>query len=496
MPKKSKDVKLVQRKVLTPFKIDDFVIKKATPKVVNDKFSLFEEKHRPKFLKNVVGNKNNIDKIQKWIDQKKQKKMSKNFMIIFGHNGTGKTLISELILKENGYKIFELNSDIYPQKKEMLLKLEKVLSSKSVQTLVSGNNPTAILVENIEKTLGEGVSYTNFVNLLEKHGVEEVPVICTSSSEKIKKKYNTPTKLEIIKLEKPEIEDLVKFGAKVLKREGDMKITQGAIKKIIEASKFDIRKFLQYLKMMSLSSNKVFNKENIQPILNFSETDLFYNAYEALDNFFKKENNNTLEQKINICMIDQPLIIDLLYTNIPYILNKYQKEIYSSLDSISFSDLIQVKIFKEHNWELREYLITSSCLTPVNIIREKKGKIKNSYIIKKNQLNNLPCTCVKNKNIFSEIINKSKNRLLNCDLSYVIKFIYEPKIEKCLETKDEESLTNIVETLLKYGINFNDYIKITSLGFNKTKTKTKKIKDTLKKIWDKFDRKNLIEKVT
>jgi hypothetical protein len=487
--KKSKEThELIQRKTLKPFSIDSFIIKKTPKNKFNDLStdSLFEQKYTPICSSKVIGNVHSKEIFQDWINKKVNNEPSKNLCIVYGSSGVGKSISVNLILKENGFEVIELNSDIYPQKKEFLETLRKILSSKTIGNIF-GMGKSSIVIENLEGTLGEGIFYNNFIDIINNNKPISIPIVCISSSDKLKKKYNTPTKLEIIEFKKPEIEELITFTAKILKKE-KKKITIDASKLTIKESKGDIRKLLHYIKLFSMSKKEILNKNNILNILHFSESDIFFNAYEVLEDTLKIKSDRKVEIKINLCMVDQPLIIDLIYSNIPNMLNL--KNISGCLDSMSYSDNIQTSIYKDHNWELRDYLITSSCIKPMNIIKNNT-QLPKSYVFRKNQLNNLPWTCLRNRNTYNDINNCSIYNLNSLDIQYAYKNIFVEKVEK---EKNQEKLNLSIKEIVNCGISFNNYFKLRNIVFCKPETVKKKIKDKYEKIWKEYDNIDIVEK--
>jgi hypothetical protein len=495
VPKKVKKTKnvvgLLQTKTLRPFSISDCIIEEKSNVIVKvDVESIFEEKYKPKTIDKIIGNKESTILLKNFIQTKIDNIKSRNFAIIYGPSGIGKNTITELLLKEANYSIVEFNSDNTTQKSVFFDKITRLLTTNSINKMITSSKNTAIVIENLDLTLGEGVYYTKFVELLEKYPPDKIPIICTSG--KLKKKYNTPSKILLVQLLCPELNDFDYLAGKILKKE-KMVMTKGALKKIIESSRFDIRQFLRKMRMCCLSTTiKKFDKDNIDTILNFSETDNFFGAYEVMDQFLKPKRDISVEESCIMCLADQPLIIDLLYSNVPHILK--MPEVSKCLDSLSTTDEIQKLIFKNHLWELRNYLICGSCVNIKNII-QNNVKIKKSYIIKKNQLNNLPWTCIKNNNTLIEIKSSYVGccKLDSSDLRYAFKYILKPTIEKeSLENdkdvnlQDDEQIYKNIPNMLRYGLTFLNYCKMRSIQFEKVAIFKKKTKNKLEKMWNEI----------
>lgn len=480
---KNQDVKLIQRKILNPFSIDSFIIHNVKKESDLENDCLFENKYKPTKSTKIVGNEDAKNEIREFITKKKTGESSKNLCIIYGSSGVGKSISVNVILQEEGFEIIELNSDIYPQKKDFLEALKKILSIQNIH----GSKKSGIIVENLEGTLGEGAFYNNFIEIINKNKPVFIPVFCVSCSDKLKKKYNTPTKLKIIEFSKPKKEELILFTAKILKKE-NKKITKEASKITIEQSKYDIRKLLHYIKLFSLSKKDTLTKENIESILGFSESDTFFNAYEVLEDVLKTKTDRKLETKINLCLLDQPLIIDLIYSNLPNIVN--ETLMCECLNSMSYSDTIQTAIYKDHNWELRDYLIISSCIKPMEIIK-RNTILPKGYIFRKNQLNNLPWTCLRNKNTYNEVVNCCMYNIDNLDMQYAYKNIFVNNVE---QEENEEQLRKNVKCLVSYGVYYTNYFKLRNIIFDKPASIKKKIKDNYEKIWKEYESTEFVEK--
>jgi len=469
-----KNVNIVQPTSLNPFKgINDFVLHSANKK--NQKLDtniLFEEKHKPSCSKEIYGHDLNIQTMKNWIENKN----SNNFILLYGPSGSGKNIIVRTLLKECDYKIIEFSSEIYPNKKEMFIKLEKILNINSIETLIS-NSKIAILFTDIDNTLGEGTHYTTFIDTLNKNKPIKIPIICIYHSKKLKKKYNTPTKLDILHIDHVHIDHLVEYGMKVMKLERKT-VTKAAMKIVIEKSHFDVRKILQNLRLISISNKKRIGKEEVNKLLKFTGTDIFFGAYEVMDDIFHSSEKRTTNERIYMCHPDQPLITDLLYSNAPYILDT--ENISSVLDDLSLSDVIQTFIYKEHSFDLRDYLVMSSCISP-SLTVINNAKVKKNYVTKRNQLNNLPWSIIKNRNMFRDMSH------LPSDIQYMIQNIIVDIIEN-IDTPD-----NIIDEKVKYlsslGINFALYQKIRKFNLNKEVPNIdKNIKKRLEKVFNSYSR--------
>ena len=90
------------------------------------------EKHRPKSLNEIVGQKKAVEAIRKWIEDVRAGKKVKP-LLLYGPPGTGKTSAAYAIAKELDMEIVEVNaSDV--RNREHLSKLLEGLTARSLFT--------------------------------------------------------------------------------------------------------------------------------------------------------------------------------------------------------------------------------------------------------------------------------------------------------------------------------------------------------------------------
>jgi hypothetical protein len=459
---------------LNPF--SDFLVQEVEkPEIIKD---LFEDKHKPLNLDQFVGNKSAVIQLEKWVDEKiDNNPNNKPFVILYGPNGVGKTLLSRFVLTNFNVIVFDFHN--MKDKKKFFERIKKCLSNISIEESLLQKKKTAFIIENVDKNLGDGIQYKKFNDLINKYHPFQNPIICINSSNDLKKKYNTPSKLLKIYLNYPETDELIIFCNKIAEKER-LVINKSATELLIASSKYDIRKILHYMKILTYSKNKKITKKEIRKVLNFSESDVFFSAYEILDEIFNDDVERDINDIITKCYTDQPLIVDLIYSNLGYL---DIETISESLDDISNGDIKQKLIYKKHAWELRDYVITDSCVSP--LLRIRNNKTKKNYVIKKNQINNITWNTIKNNKMLTNIISKSKyTKLKKDELKFAFLNIIEPIINKGI--KHNTNIENDIEQMKQLGFTVDDYHKMKT--FVKQKAMNKKEKNKLNNYFEYIEK--------
>ena len=111
--------------------------------------NLWVDKYKPTDIKDVVCNKTIVKNIDKYINSLKKEQENKHIIMIRGKSGSGKSLISRLVLEKYNYRIIELNS--INLKSELNTILYNSIHYKNVlEFFMEDNRKTAIIIEEIE----------------------------------------------------------------------------------------------------------------------------------------------------------------------------------------------------------------------------------------------------------------------------------------------------------------------------------------------------------
>lgn len=226
--------------------------------------NLWTDKYRPKCIKDIVGNKENLKIIDKWINDFRNKVQGhKKVLLISGEPGIGKTSTAHIILRQYGYRILEHNASDIRGKKAMNIIIRQSLSYTNILDLMNGGKqPVAIILDEIDNLVnggGEKGGMSTFLEIIKsdvdiKSRSKKIknkiiiynPIICIYNefSDKLLnelKKYSVH-----VEFNKPTKKDISFLLNKVIKNE-KLNIVDDAKNEIIDYCNYDFRRLINIL---------------------------------------------------------------------------------------------------------------------------------------------------------------------------------------------------------------------------------------------------------
>lgn len=421
------------------------------------------EKYKPKRIKDIIGNSNNILKINHWLSNFKNEKYSS--LVISGYHGVGKNLITKILLENNNYYFKWL--DYKDEKAKNLFDdlvncftgdtLEKFFSKESKHFALIINDIEKITLKNEKSRIKELVKQ----NFIRKY----FPIIFISNMQHNKLLTDILDHSHSIKLLQPSEKDLLILLNRIICK-GDIVISDEKIKKkIIKYSQNDIRRLISIVYDISNSfeNGKDIDKDSLKLYYLNSQkkckdTSLFEASKTLIDEY------NDVNNSLSLYKVDKVLVPLTIHENFTKsIFNRYKSNniffdtLKNVTDSISKGDVIETNIYTDQNWFLHDIHGFYTCArTSYHINKHdllKKKSLPNYYEMKfSSDLNQTSLKNINKKqitNLQKIFQNKSFNDIINLS-----KLIYHlVKNEKIKELyfimKDYDSNVKTVETLIK-----------------------------------------------
>jgi replication factor C large subunit len=294
------------------------------------------EKYKPKKLSEVIGQREIIVNTYDWLKKWKPGKA----LMIYGPTGTGKTLIAELMAKENNMNLLEINSS--DDRSASFIK-EVLLPASKEGTL---SRKRLILIDDVD-SLSERGGIAEIIKII---GGSSYPIILTATDAYDSKLRALRGYCELLRIRRIYTNLIEKTLNQIALKE-KIKIDRDSLRNIALNSDGDIRSALNDLE--NLSTDEREREKNI---------------FETLRIIF--QGNNILEvlKVIDDCDKDEEEIFWWIEQNVcsEY---KDQEKISKAFDLLSKADLFRSKIFVNQNYRFKKYMknmLASICLIDKN----------------------------------------------------------------------------------------------------------------------------------
>lgn len=480
--------------------------------LMNIKEELWVEKYRPKKISDIMGNKENIEKMKLWLRNfKNNLHTTKKLMLISGEPGIGKTSTAHVILKEFGYNIIEHNASDIRGGKMINDIIKRSLTYTNILDIMNGNNrPIAIIMDEIDNLVNGGSErggLSSFLDIIKsdtdvKSRIKKNeiliynPIICIYNHFTNKKLNELKKYAEFINFENPKKEDIMPFLNKILKNE-KMFFDGEAKEEILNYCNSDIRRLINLLQFISYTTKEVTFEKMKDIELQFGEKD---KSFDMKNDIIKVLTEDvSIGNGMNIAKQDQFRVPLLLYEHsLNFIKHKnctHEEKIniyFDILDSFTKNDVIQTEIFVNHYWELYKYSSIYGCCN----INKFINKVKFEKKFNKNKNITFPTILTKisqkgsNKKMVANIINKLKHIYIDLNLNklrILSLFIYQN-----LFSTNKASLIKLCKYMKLKNIKFEDIEiilklrKFYTISLPKNKKLPKKRRDLFKEIYYKF----------
>ena len=294
---------------------------------------MWSEKYRPQIISDMVGNEEARVAITEWFV--KWKKGTKPLLLV-GPPGIGKTTIAYLVAKQFGYDMIGLNASDVRSKSRINEILTPVLANVSVMGV------PMIFVDEVDGIHGRG-DYGGASALVDILKEPTVPIVLAANNDTSDKMKSIKKVVKTIQFKKIPPRLLRVYLENILKKQS-AKLSPGALIKVIDKSKGDIRSMINLTQSLVTGFNpqteKTFESINVE---------------DGVNAFFKANSIEEARSVLYSMQIDPREKINAFYSSIitseldNVTLAKY-------LETISDADMLFGRIMKTQNWRLLRYL--------------------------------------------------------------------------------------------------------------------------------------------
>ena len=389
---------------------------------------LWVNKYRPKYLNEVIGHKDQIDSIKKWILNLNTNK--NQAIIISGIHGIGKSLTIKLIFEELNYliriiypneikdhRIFDDFNDYYNHKNSIHSKINFINDNKKQLVLIFEET------ENI--TLTSEKKY--IMDIFKENNKKKCfPLIFISNNQHSKLLNDLKKNCDEINFNSPIKQEFLKLIKYICTNEKIKILDDDGLDLLIDFCQKDIRRLINLLQEFSFNFNEI-NKENILEFTTKSrEKNIDIGLFDATNQIL----NNYLEYDTILKFYESEKVLLPLMIHENYIkkvltkcTDKWDNVLFNLVkisDSISRGDNIETSIYTDQNWYLQNIHGFYTCLN------------SSFWISKSNENNKIDLKQIK----FSSDLNKTSLKNINRkNITNLLKFIPNKSIYEILILK-------------------------------------------------------------
>lgn len=263
----------------------------------NNQYSqtLWIEKYSPKSLSKYLGNKDTIQKAQKWLSNfENNVKGTPRILMLNGKSGVGKTLLAYCLFRDNNYDITELNAGTDKSKNAVNSSI-KFMGSNTISSLFGLSSKRGVIMDEIDSIdSNQKTGIQEFLKTLELNNSKSLnsdvfyyPVICTTNNSKSYYLENIRRFALELEVHSPSIESLTSLCQEIINQE-KIKISKAVIPKIIEEAGQDYRQIINYLYLLSLEKKKITNNNCLEYLEKYDQKDKLYLLDDCLKSIFNK----------------------------------------------------------------------------------------------------------------------------------------------------------------------------------------------------------------
>jgi len=448
LPKKTLELFPTDAKILPPEK----------------KFQLLplSEKYRPHHSKDIFGNPKSIAALKTWIASRRRDPStgSKNHVVatLTGPPGVGKTTAATVILKENGYGIFEVNASDQRTRAAVYDHIKSTVTRKGLK------KPMAIILDEIDGSVDNvGDNNSAILGVLDfiqecKDGqwkmVHPIICICNDTSSKLVRQL---TKTSLCLKFFPPFENIVRSLLKSICQRERIRLTQVEEQRLIEASRGDLRKLLQLLQLFAQTGKKAVD---IDDFVDTTLGDEFDDTFAATRKLLYQPGVD-LETAERLVGTDTQLMTLMTEFNMP-LLASQNKKVTNSIDELllfyedlSFIDTLNAGTYTGHGADLEDAgipqtiptLLGLSCRTrgsKFRAVRSLQQPVNFTDFFKQKSAGD---ALAKQKHIASQVLDVAVQ-----DVDYAAQLFVKQKHTLLKHFREDEVYETTVRDLVKKGV--------------------------------------------
>ncbi|MFP3984545.1 MAG: replication factor C large subunit [Candidatus Bathyarchaeia archaeon] len=305
------------------------------------------EKHKPKTLEEVVGNKEPISTLGKWLKSWANGIPKQKAAFLHGPPGVGKTVSVEAFAHDFAMELIEKNASDYRTEE----KIRQFAGLASQYGSFFAKNRMILLdeMDGVYGTVDRG-AIPAIVDIIKN---TRCPIILTANDfwDKRFVAFRDKKKYLIIEFKKPSTNDVLKHLKRIIAAEG-IEAEEEALKFIAQRSEGDVRSAVNDLQALAQGKKRL-AYEDVSWLAYRDRKDVIFNVLRLV---LYGKTCETAKQAVDMADVDLDMLFEWIYENAPHHFN-VPSELAEAMEALARADLYRGRIRRTQNWKLTRYVI-------------------------------------------------------------------------------------------------------------------------------------------
>ncbi len=298
------------------------------------------EKHRPRKLEGLVGNRESIRTLRSWVESWISKVPSKRAALLVGPPGTGKTASVGALANDLDMELVEFNSSDKRNKDS----IETLVWRAASQQTLDGR-PRLILLDEVDGL--SGTSDRGGVGAILKVIKDTVhPIVMTANDPNSPRLKDLMKVCQVLNFEIIENDDIEKILKHILS-ENNVEVSEEALDEIVEGSGGDLRAAISDLESQVRSGS-------VSLVVEPASRDSKRGTEETLRHLFASVDSKMARKTLSESELNHDSLVLWLEENLHLHLLT-PKELAEGFEQLSLADVTLGRIMRDQNWKLLAY---------------------------------------------------------------------------------------------------------------------------------------------
>lgn len=307
-------------------------------------YTSWTEKHKPKTLPEVVGNREAIGKLKEWVKSWDAETPKKRAAFLYGPPGVGKTLCVEALANDLNLEFVEKNASDYRTAEAI-----QQFAGRASQYNTLFGKKRLILLDELDGITGKedkgGVKAITEIIKATKY-----PIVLIANDVYDPRFSTLRNYCFLIKFEKTSSYEVARHLDKICKREG-IWAEERALKFIADKNGGDIRSAINDLQALAQGRNKL-NYEDVAWLAARDRKEVIFNVLKTI---FYSRNCLDAKKAIDAADVDPDMLFEWIYENAPLHLRD-PHDLAKAMEALALADIYRGRIRSTQDWTLLRYV--------------------------------------------------------------------------------------------------------------------------------------------